>query len=156
MPVPILPVLVLTSLSLLLASCTSTARLESQRAQTDLIGLKKSELMTCAGVPERTVQLEDGKEFLSYSSEQTVEVPANYSAPGFYPGFGYSRHRGHFHNSFLFYGGTRSETRQCTTTIGLEDDRVTSVTYQQNDPDGFAIRQCYQIIRNCLPEKPKK
>ena len=156
MSVRILPVFACTGLALLLAGCTSTARLESERAQTDLVGLEKAALLQCAGVPERTATEENGLEFLSYSSEQTVHVPDSFYGPGFHPSFGFSRHHSHFHNSFIFHGGTRSETRQCTATISIKDGKVTSVSYNQNDPGGLAISQCYQIVRNCLPKKPEK
>jgi hypothetical protein len=54
-----------------LASCSHarrSARAElAQQAETDLVGLTKVNLLTCAGVPERSTT-EGGLEFLSYRS----------------------------------------------------------------------------------------
>lgn len=137
-------------LCVLLTACASTSREESERAKTDLLGLSKSDLMNCAGIPHRTGKSNTGKEYLAYTSEKTVQVPSNAYGSGFYPSFGYHSRRSHFHNSFLIYGGTAEETRACTATFGLEQGKVVSLTYTLNDGDSLGMRQCYQIVKNCL------
>ena len=65
--------LIVVSLITLVAvtSCSSARRAEraelAQRAQTELLGLSKVELLTCAGVPVRSVT-EAELEFMSYGS----------------------------------------------------------------------------------------
>jgi hypothetical protein len=144
-------------LSGLLTACTSTALEESERARTDLIGFKKSDLMQCAGVPDKTGQDETGREYLSYSSESTVTVPGPYPNPGFYPGFMYYGNRASMHYHMNYFAGLndRQETRRCTALFALEDNEVTSLSYSFNDSDGRATGQCYQIVKNCLPPEPR-
>ncbi len=142
-------------LCMLLTACAATSREESMRAKTDLLGMSKSDLMNCAGIPHRTGKSDTGKEYLAYSSEKTVQVPSNTYSPGFYPSFGYSGHRRHFHNSFLIYGRPAEETRACTATFGLEKGKVVSLTYTLNDSDSLGMKQCYQIVKNCLPSEPE-
>ncbi|MCG8492314.1 MAG: hypothetical protein MI743_11915 [Sneathiellales bacterium] len=144
------------SSTLFLAGCTNTAFEESERARDELVGLGKTELLSCAGVPERTARLSEEVEFLSYTSEKVAQLPADTYPPGFYPSYGFGRYHRGYRSTFIFHGGTRSEIRRCTATFKLENDKVTSLTYHQNDQNGFAISQCYQIIHQCLPEKKKK
>jgi len=53
------------------AGCSNTRRTEraelAQRAKTELVGLSKTELLTCAGVPARSTT-EGGQEFMSYGA----------------------------------------------------------------------------------------
>jgi len=53
------------------AGCSHSRRTErtelAQRAKTELVGLSKSELLTCAGVPVRSIT-EGGLEFMSYGA----------------------------------------------------------------------------------------
>jgi hypothetical protein len=53
------------------AGCSNARRTEraelAERAKTELIGLSKSELLTCAGVPVRSTT-EGGQEFMSYGA----------------------------------------------------------------------------------------
>ncbi|MFT6557038.1 hypothetical protein [Sneathiella sp.] len=146
----------MASLTLTLSGCTNVARIESERAKTALIGLTKADLMTCAGVPERVGQATDGQEFYSYSSKKSVQVPSDAGYPGFYPSIGLGGRRHNMYGTWHFFGGSRTETRECVATIGLKDDKVASISFRQNDADGFAITQCYQIIRNCLPPAKNK
>lgn len=145
-------------LCLSLVSCASVSLEESERAKIDLIGMSKDTLMQCAGVPDKTGKSDSGREYLAYTSEKLVQVPSDYPGPAFYPYFGHVGHRSHFRNSFVFYNTqqSRSETRNCTATFGLENDKVTSLSYNLNDSDHYGMRQCYQIVKNCLPTLKKK
>ena len=66
-----LRIALLVSVLLGLTSCSYAYRVEraklAEQAKTELLGLSKKELLTCAGVPERTV-IENGVEFMSYTS----------------------------------------------------------------------------------------
>lgn len=144
------------SSTLFLTGCTNVAFEESERAREELIGLSKTNLLSCAGVPERTANPSENIEFLSYTSEKVAHLPADTYPPGFYPSYGFGRYHRGYRSTFIFHTGTKSEIRRCTATFKLEGGRVTSLTYHQNDQNGFAISQCYQIVRQCLPEREKK
>ncbi|MFT8850182.1 hypothetical protein [Acetobacter orientalis] len=60
----------------LLASCSSIPR----RAQHDLIGMPKSDLLACAGVPDRQAVTADG-EVLEYRQDQQVQGPFTIKTP---------------------------------------------------------------------------
>jgi uncharacterized protein YceK len=57
----------------LLSGCSYARRADrakvAERAQTELVGLTKTELLTCAGIPPRAV-IEEGLEFMSYPSSK--------------------------------------------------------------------------------------
>ncbi|MCP1215569.1 hypothetical protein NKW53_05750 [Acetobacter orientalis] len=60
----------------LLASCSSVPL----RAQHDLIGMPKSDLLACAGVPDRQAVTADG-EVLEYRQDQQVQGPFTIKTP---------------------------------------------------------------------------
>ena len=64
-------VLLLLIIFVSVAGCSHARRAEraelAERAKTELVGLSKTELLTCAGVPVRSAA-ENGLEFLSYGS----------------------------------------------------------------------------------------
>lgn len=143
-------------MGLLTLSCTNLALEETERAKSELIGLAKADLLSCAGIPDDTLNEKNNKQFLSYSSEKTVNVPTPYPTRT-HLGFGVNRRYGYSHYPFGFYSvpATQQENRICTITFTLEADLVTSLTYRLNDGDRVGMQQCYQIVKNCLPEKPK-
>jgi hypothetical protein len=59
------------SILMFVSSCSYVRRAEraelANRAKTELVGMAKVDLLTCAGVPERSAS-EDGFEFFSYTS----------------------------------------------------------------------------------------
>ena len=63
--------LVVLTVLVTVSSCSHARRSAradlAQRAQTEMVGLSKADLFTCAGVPARTAE-EGGLEFLSYGS----------------------------------------------------------------------------------------
>lgn len=140
-----------------LTACTSLSVTESERAQIDLLGLSKSKLMTCAGIPDKTATTDDGSEYLAYDNEKTVQVPMAYPSHGFYPSVGFYNRRGSFNNSFVYYGGSnsREETRSCTATFKMQQGKVVALNYTKNDSGSLGMNQCYQIVKNCLPELPE-
>ena len=64
-------ILILLAAVMMLTSCSALRRAEraelAERAKTELIGMSKVDLLTCAGVPERSV-IEGEIEFLSYTA----------------------------------------------------------------------------------------
>lgn len=63
-------------LLLLMASCSSIP----VRAKQDLIGMSRSSLIACAGVPDNTAILDDG-EVLQWRQDQAVQGPFTIKGP---------------------------------------------------------------------------
>ena len=62
--------------ALLLTACSATPL----KARHDLIGLKREDLIACAGVPDSRETLSDGEVF-EYKQTQQVESPLNIKGP---------------------------------------------------------------------------
>ncbi|MEH6403821.1 MAG: hypothetical protein V7750_10645 [Sneathiella sp.] len=135
-------------LCLMAISCTNLSLEETERAKIDLIGLSKSDLLSCVGAPDKTADAGNHKQVLSYSSEKVVNVPTRYPTR-VYSGFGYPSY------PFRFYSfpASQQENRVCTVTFSMEKDLVTALSYRLNDDDRLGTQQCYQIVKNCLPER---
>jgi hypothetical protein len=129
--------------TLVLAAACGTSGVErAQLAQTALVGLPKSELLSCAGAPNRSRQ-DAGREYYTYESE-TI-----------YGGYG---------PSFGLFGGTDgmgvgiglplgmgSSADFCEATFTIESDRVVRVDY--NAVGGYGgprVGECARIVEGCL------
>lgn len=134
---------------LLLSACTSTSVLEAERAQTDLIGMSKSELYMCAGAPDRETEDEKGGQYAAYDTERITHEPSSYPQTGFYPSFGFGS-RGSWFGGYYGYPVTVPKKRHCTATFAFEDSHITNVTYRTNDGSTVSSGQCYEIIKGCL------
>jgi len=132
----------------MIVSCTNLSFEEAERAKLDLIGLSKSELLSCAGVPDKTANDDKQKQFLSYSSQKIVNVPTRYPS---------RLHSGLRYNTYPFryysFPAIQQENRVCTVTFSVVEDLVTALSYRQNDGDRLGTEQCYQIVKNCLSER---
>lgn len=132
MKVPFVVLCILIGVSF---GCASRQRAETaNRAQSELVGMKKVELLTCAGVPERQERVGD-MEFLSYSSGgDSVDVGVATKTS----------------RSTSIYSG-RSNRRYCGVTFILKDGIVQKVNYQGRT-GGLLSRgeQCAFVVENCL------
>jgi len=106
----------------------------ASRAQKDLIGMTKKELLTCAGVPVRQERL-DNLEFLTYSGggDRVGAAVATTTSP-----------------STAVVSG-KSSHRYCEATFILRDGIIQKVNYQGRT-GGLLTKgeQCAFIIENCL------
>jgi len=131
-----------------LASCASAGpQIEiAQRAQTELVGMPKGQLLSCAGVPERQAAAE-GAEYLTYVA------PPTYSGGGPNLGLGVGGGSGGVGLGvglgFPLFGGGGSSSPGCDATFMLRGDVVQRVTY----PAGADLARCGAILANCVPAR---
>lgn len=121
---------------LALAACANPGAQLALKAPETVLGMPKTALLSCAGVPERTAGADDA-EFLTYSREQTIVErdvdfePFPWAGPGvFRPDV-----------------STWSRSYRCDATFVVRDGRVRELRYNQNRD----ISLCYAILANCLP-----
>lgn len=128
------------------AACASPQAEQAELARTALIGLPRSELLACAGVPHRS-HSDGAEEVWTYGSEQLISQPG----PGFGIGIGAMGW-----NGGLGYGigvplYSEVSSSYCEATFVLENGRVTRVNYVGAAGYGRArYAQCGYIIQSCL------
>lgn len=121
----------------LITGCAAQHRAElASRAQTELIGMSKKDLLSCAGVPVRQEKVDD-LEFLTYTGG------------GDSVGTGYATQTS---NSSAIVVSKRHH-RYCEATFILKDGKVDKINYSGRT-GGLATRgeQCAFIVENCLSQ----
>lgn len=116
-----------TALLCALTSCSSIPR----RAQHDLVGMPKSDILACAGVPDRQASTKGG-EVLEYRQDQQVQGPFTIKTPI---------------NFELDVGGHGT----CHMILEFRADRVTRVHY--TGPSSTLLGRyaaCTPLVRGCL------
>ena len=115
-----------------LSGCKYNRVKTAQVAKTELIGMSKGELLSCAGVPDKAMS-SNGIEFLSYRSGGET----SYSAKTIY---------GYNPTTFI-----NSSHRFCDITITLKNDKVQKVSYS-GKTGGLLTQgeQCAYVLENCV------
>jgi hypothetical protein len=115
-----------------LSGCKYNRVKTAQVAKTEMIGMSKGELLSCAGVPDKAMS-SNGTEFLSYRSGGETSYSANTI-------YGY--------NATTFIN---SSFRFCYITIYLKNDKVRSVKYSGKTGGLFTQgEQCAYVLENCV------
>ena len=114
--------------------CTFQRAIIASRAQTELVGMTKKELLSCAGVPVRQERVDD-LEFLTYSGGGDSIGTAVATSTS---------------SSTAIATGKRTH-RYCEATFVLKDGIVQKVNYQGRT-GGLLTEgeQCAFIVENCL------
>jgi hypothetical protein len=118
----------------LLGGCAVQRAETAARAQSELVGLTKGELLSCAGVPVRQDRA-DGLDFLTYSSggDSVGSAVASQTSP-----------------STVILAG-KSVRRYCEVTFVLRDGVVQRVNYQGRTGGILSQgEQCAFVVQNCL------
>ncbi|WP_338663610.1 hypothetical protein VQH23_00275 [Pararoseomonas sp. SCSIO 73927] len=122
------------SLLLLLAACGYADSRLAHQAQLDMQGMTATDLQACAGIPDRTKQLDPRTELFSYAlkNESTGGVQVTLPVIG----------------GDITLGGSGNA---CTATFRLTDGRVSGLFYTGNNDrpvgqDGV----CAMIVRGCM------
>ncbi len=117
--------------ALCLSACATQHRASvASRAQTELVGMSKKDLLQCAGVPVRQDRVDD-LEFLTYAgggdSTTAAVATSDYSAV------------------------SKTHRRYCEATFVLKDGLVQKVNYQGRTGGWLSKgEQCAFIVENCL------
>jgi len=114
----------------------------AERAQTQLVGLPKAALLSCAGVPSRQAVV-NGAEYYTYSARPAVETDN--------PGMGVGMSGGTAEGIGLSLGigvplATGGTPRGCDATFVLRGGTVQQVSY----PMGASIADCGALVSNCM------
>ncbi|MCA8908906.1 MAG: hypothetical protein KDA49_05715 [Rhodospirillaceae bacterium] len=129
-----------------LGGCTTLGD-QATSAQTLMVGLPKSDLLACAGVPQRSM-VSGGVEYLTYVSQTLEGSPGSLGL-----GFGFGSWGSHVGTGLGFgyplYGGY-AESRTCEATFTIANDQVVGVSYVGDGAAQQNNRQCYFIVENCL------
>ena len=130
--------LLITAISIcLISGCASAHRSQiATRAQTELIGMSKKDLLSCAGVPVRQDHADD-LEFLTYTGggDSSSVGYASRTSP----------------SSAIIV--SKRKQRYCEATFVLKDGKVQKINYSGRT-GGLATRgeQCAFIVENCLSQ----
>ena len=130
-------IILLITCTFIFTGCAAQQRAQiATRAQTELIGMSKKELLTCAGVPLRQERIDD-LEFLSFAGggDNLGAGVATNTSPTTAVAVGRSAHR------------------YCEATIVFQNGVVQKVNYQGRT-GGFLTKgeQCAFIVENCLKQ----
>lgn len=130
-----------------LAGCADRHAGEAASAQTALVGMPKTVLLSCAGAPDRMESV-DGTEILTY-----VTPPTRRRGSGTTGSFGMAGGSGGGFGVGLGLSiGTGGGSSGCTATFTLSADRVSRLVYR--DDAGRPGDACYAIVENCLAITP--
>ena len=104
------------------------------RAQTELVGMKRADVISCAGVPDKTETLPD-REILQYQQDQPVQGPFDFKGPM---------------SLELSVGGHGT----CHAVLTLREGVVSSVGY--TGPSGTLLgpyAACVPILKGCVKDR---
>lgn len=127
------------ALAALLGACANAASERALLAQQALIGMPKAQLLSCAGVPDRSREEASG-EYFTYENERI------YGTTGTTVGvFGGS---GHVGGGLSVPLSTRLQSEYCEATFTLVGGRVVALVY--NSSRGGRYAECARIVESCL------
>lgn len=124
-----------------LAACASGPGADvARRAQTELIGMPKDVLLSCAGVPERQA-VASGREYYTYVARPTAAISplSSVGIGGGSGGVGLGVGLG------VPIGTSGSDGCETTVVLG-PTGRVEQVSY----PAGASLSACAPLVQNCV------
>lgn len=138
-PKTLLPIAFLVAAGL--SACASPASERALLAQQTLIGMPKSQLLSCAGVPDRS-RREGTTEYFTYENERFYDTGPTVGV------FGGSGHVGAGVDVPL---ATRIQSDYCEATFTLVDGRVARLVYNTSRGGGLSrYAECARIVESCL------
>lgn len=110
----------------LLFGCVSATSKIAKRAKTELVGISKTDILSCAGVPVRSDK-SGNLEFLAYiGGSDNLEQEGQ-------------------------HGHVYKDSRQCEVTFVFKDDNVTNIVYtDQTGGWSSTDEQCAFAVEKCL------
>ncbi len=135
-----------------LNSCANVALEEAESARTEIVGMAKSELFSCAGLPDQESTDERGRDYVAYEVENIAHVLPPYPGPGFYPSVRFGSNRSWGFGGYFHSPVTIPKQQSCKATFTFENNKVKSLTYRTNDQSEGSRALCAELIRSCLKE----
>ncbi|RJF88026.1 hypothetical protein D3874_14195 [Oleomonas cavernae] len=132
-----------------LAGCANPRAEAAAQAQTSLVGLRKADLLSCAGAPAAAMQANPGEEVLTYESRK---VSGYASGPSFGLGFFGGGGNVGYGLGLPLGGSSYVDDDNCRASFTIRNGAVTRIVYGGSDASYTSrLAQCYQIVENCLP-----
>ncbi|WP_051340683.1 hypothetical protein [Azospirillum halopraeferens] len=132
-------VLMVLTAGLLPAACANPQAEQALEAPRTLVGLAETDLLACAGVPERRVTGQGGADDLIYAMSRTrVDRDVSWEADPWLGAAGVRAYRPDV--------STWSRTYRCEATVTVRDGRVAAVRYN----DRRDLDLCYALLGTCL------
>ena len=126
--------------ALLIAACASVDSENALRARTELIGMPTAQLLSCAGVPDRSRTV-DNVEYFTYENERFES--AGGASVGVFGG------SGHVGGGVRLPLGAQISSDYCEATFTLRNGVVTELVYNTARGGGrYAV--CGRIVEGCL------
>jgi len=122
-----------------LCACASPQSERAQLAQQALIGMPKAQLLSCAGVPDRS-RTEASAEFFTYETNRLYGSGG--STVGAFAG------SGRVGTGLSVPLATEVQSEICEATFTLEQGRVVALVYNSNRAGRYA--ECVRMIDSCL------
>ncbi|MBP2301041.1 hypothetical protein [Azospirillum picis] len=131
--------------AVILAGCATGQDADvARRAQTELVGLSKADLLSCAGVPDRQASA-SGREYYTYVARSSGAYSPGSSIGIGAGSFGSGSGVGLGLGFGVPIGGGSSYGCEATMVIG-PNGRVEQVSY----PNGAYLPSCSPIVTNCV------
>jgi len=131
----LLRILSLFFIVLYLGACASERSDIANNAKTEMIGMSKGRLLSCAGVPNASY-VDGSREYLTYNSGGDSSIVGN---------------------TFYGYNTTtifNKRTRSCKVTVVLENDKIVSMKYNEKTSllrkAMFENEQCGYVLADCV------
>lgn len=128
-------IMAISLITLMMAGCAAQRAGVASRAQTEMIGMSKKDLLACAGVPARRDQV-DGTEYFTYigGGDSVGTGVATATSPN------------------TAVAVTKQNRRYCEATFVIQDGVVSKVNYAGRT-GGLLTKgeQCSFIVENCIP-----
>ncbi|WP_246149181.1 hypothetical protein [Skermanella pratensis] len=142
--------LVLGAAAAALASCANPNADRAADARRTLVGMPKETLLSCAGVPQRSAQV-DSTEFMTYTSRE-------FGGGGPSTSFGVAGGSGGsgvgFGIGIPLFGGGGGYSNSCDATFTVRNGVVEQLSYTGSAGASASMGQCYRIVENCLELVP--
>ncbi len=123
------PVLILLAVALLLTGCETIDSHNARRAQEELVGMRRAAFFACAGLPNRSLQV-DGAEYDTYD---------------------YTPYTNSFNATLPLIGGIGvGSAGTCHATAIFQNDTLKEIDYA-GDTGGILghVAECVTIVNHC-------
>lgn len=121
-------------IALALSGCVIANQQNATQGKTALIGKTKSQILSCAGIPQSSY-IDGSNEYFGYGAQGLRR--SNVTAD-------------HLGGGFVLFSGTAAQS-QCIVTMTLTGGVVTAVNYQSSGGTLIAPDEaCGSVVRSCL------
>jgi len=137
---------------LFVAACAQTQTVDFNKQTDQLIGYSENDIMSCAGLPDGSLNLESGRSALLYSKRRISVEPSPFSSFGHWGTCPWGAISAWCDRPF-FPHEIDVEEDSCRLAFWTEAGKVVGVTGEYSP--GWGQQLCRKIISPCLQAKPQ-